>query len=535
MELFGLLWAVVTSPLLLVSSVFGALTILAVIVYRLTLHPLAGYPGPFLAKITDIWLAWYAYKGSRHLAFHNAHVQYGPYVRLGPNMLSVNTATGLKTIYGFRSNVKKADFYKAFPSTPAAVSVHSAIDKMQHARKRRVMSSAFSDAAIRNLEKYILANVRVGCEMLGRRSGGETHAPDEKFANGQGWNGAWNAAHWAEWLVFDIMGDLVFGKAFGMLESPTNRFATQLVGNAAHRHLICGTHLTIHNWHLDKLFFRKIAGQRAQYMQYSKGQAMERTKLGLEADRKDFFYYLLNAKDAETGEGFTMNELWGESNLLIIAGSDTTSTAMSGTFFYLAHNPKVLEKLCKEIRETFSDVEEIVTSPKLSSCSYLKACIDETMRMTPPVAGALPRQVLPGGMDIDGKHIPAGVDVGVPIYTIHHNSTYYPQPFDYIPERWLADPSANPVHDSLPAAQSAFNPFSIGPRGCIGKGLAYVELTVTIARVLYLYDLRLAPGTTLGGGAKDLEVGRTRATEYQIQDVFASKKDGPMLQFRARA
>ncbi|KAF3033777.1 hypothetical protein E8E11_001666 [Didymella keratinophila] len=416
--------------------------ILAVILYRLTLHPLAHYPGPFLAKITDIWLAYYAYRGSRHLAFHNAHAQFGPYVRLGPNLLSVNTATGLKTIYGFRSNVKKADFYKAFPSTPAAVSVHSAIDKMQHARKRRVMSSAFSDAAIRNLEKYILAN--------------------------------------------------------------------------------CGTHLTIHNWHLDKLFFRKIAGQRAQYMQYSKGQAMERTKLGLEADRKDFFYYLLNAKDAETGEGFNMNELWGESNLLIIAGSDTTSTAMSGTFFYLAHNPSVLEKLCKEIRSTFSDVEEIVTSPKLSSCTYLKACIDETMRMSPPVAGALPRQVLPGGMEIDGKRIPAGVDVGVPIYAIHHNSNYYPQPFDYIPERWLTDPSANPMHSSLLAAQSAFNPFSIGPRGCIGKGLAYVELTVTIARVLYLYDLRLAPGTTLGAGNKDLEVGRTRANEYQIQDVFAT-------------
>lgn len=159
-------------------------------------------------------------------------------MRLGPNLLSVNTATGLKTIYGFRSNVKKADFYKAFPSTPAAVSVHSAIDKMQHARKRRVMSSAFSDNAIRNLEKYILANVRVGCELLGRRGGGDPNAGDEKFANGQGWNGAWNAAHWCEWLVFDIMGDLVFGKAFGMLESPVNRFATQLVGNAAHRHLI---------------------------------------------------------------------------------------------------------------------------------------------------------------------------------------------------------------------------------------------------------------------------------------------------------
>jgi hypothetical protein len=97
------------------------------------------------------------------------------------------------------------------------------------------MSHAFSDSAIKTLEKYILANVRVGCEMLGKRSDGSTA---EKRADDKGWTNQWNAAHWCEWLVFDIMGDLVFGKAFGMLESPRNRFATQLVGNAAHRHLI---------------------------------------------------------------------------------------------------------------------------------------------------------------------------------------------------------------------------------------------------------------------------------------------------------
>ncbi|KAF2027825.1 cytochrome P450 [Setomelanomma holmii] len=526
--LLGAIRSLLTSPLLLIASIFASLFfyIFAIVIYRLTFHPLAKYPGPFLAKITDIYLAYYAWKGSRHLAFHRAHVQYGKYVRLGPNLLSVNTASGLKTIYGFRSNVRKASFYEAFPSTPKAVSVHSAIDKMQHARKRRVMSHAFSDQAIKSLEKYILANVRVACDLLGRRS----NSPISE----KGWTDQWNIAHLCEWLVFDIMGDLVFGKAFNMLESPTNRFATEMVGNAAHRHLICGTHLSIHNWHLDKILFRKIAGQRARYMQYSKGQAMERTKLGLDVDRKDFFYYLLNAKDPETGKGFSMDELWGESNLLIIAGSDTTSTAMAGTFFYLAHNPTALQKLCQELREKFSDVEEIVTGPKLSSCSFLRACIDETMRMTPPVAGALPRQVLPGGLDIGGHHIPAGVDVGVPIYAIHHNPDCFPRPFDYLPERWLSDPSANPLHSRLPDAQAAFNPFSIGPRGCIGKGLAYVELTVTIARVLYLYDLRLAPGTDLGAGRVDLEPGRTMASEYQIMDVFASKKDGPALQFRAR-
>ena len=114
------------------------------------------------------------------------------------------------------------------------------------------MSYAFSDAALRQLERYILANVRQGCAMLSENSasrsekiagekgtgagGGGGEKPGEKAEDG--WADAWNVAQWCNWLVFDIMGDLVFGKAFGMLESPKNRFAVELVGNAAHRHLI---------------------------------------------------------------------------------------------------------------------------------------------------------------------------------------------------------------------------------------------------------------------------------------------------------
>jgi cytochrome P450 len=119
-------------------------------------------------------------------------------------------------------------------------------------------------------------------------------------------------------------------------------------------------------------------------MQYSKLQAAERTKIGLDTNRKDFFYYLLNARDPETGAGFTGPELWGESNLLIIAGSDTTSTALASAFFYLVHNPKVLEKLNMEVRRVFSDIEEIHSSPALNSCIYLRAVIDESMRLSPP-------------------------------------------------------------------------------------------------------------------------------------------------------
>ena len=269
-------------------------------------------------------------------------------------------------------------------------------------------------------------------------------------------------------------------------------------------------------------------------MAYSKAQAAERTKIGVETDRKDFFYYLLNARDPETGKGFTGPELWGESNLLIIAGSDTTSTALAAAFFYLVHNPKALEKLTEEVRSTFSDIEEIHSSPTLNSCVYLRSVIDEAMRLSPPVGGLLPREVLSGGIDIDGLHIPEGCIVGTPHYALHHNPEYFPAPFEFIPERWIPDSSAIVTKETVATAQSAFCPFSIGPRGCIGKGVAYVELTTSLARVVYLYEMRLAPGDHVGEGNPDLEWGRQRKGEYQLMDSFTSLKDGPYVEFRER-
>lgn len=67
---------------------------------------------------------------------------------------------------------------------------------------------------------------------------------------------------------------------------------------------------------LDKYLFPTIAAGRARYMVYSKGQLTERTKMGDDSDRRDFFHHLLKARDPETGQGFSTPELWAESNLL---------------------------------------------------------------------------------------------------------------------------------------------------------------------------------------------------------------------------
>jgi cytochrome P450 len=212
---------------------------------------------------------------------------------------------------------------------------------------------------------------------------------------------------------------------------------------------------------------------------------------------------------------------------------------MAATLFYLVRNTDALCRVTEEVRRKFSDVEEIVQGAGLTSCQFLRACIDEAMRLSPSVGGILPREVLSGGMTIDGHRVPEGTVVGVPHYTIHHNPEYYPSPFHYIPERWMEGASASGLNgptvtaDEVARAQSAFCPFSVGPRGCIGKGLAYHEMTTTLARTIFQYDMRRAIGVSdPGEGSPKLEWGRHRESEYQLIDTFTSARDGPMVEFR---
>lgn len=141
---------------------------------------------------------------------------------------------------------------------------------------------------------------------------------------------------------------------------------------------------------------------------------MQAKKMNTGDVRKDMFHFLFRAKDPETGgSGYTEKELREESDLLIIGGSDTTSTVFAAMFFYLARNPKVYERLTGEIREKFNSADDIRSGTRLSSCRYLRAFINEAMRMNPPIGAELDREALPGGITIDGHYVQEGTKVGV--------------------------------------------------------------------------------------------------------------------------
>ena len=93
---------------------------------------------------------------------------------------------------------------------------------------------------------------------------------------------------------------------------------------------------------------------------------------------------------------------------MIIAGSETTATLLSGAVFLLATNSSTLEKLTKEVRSSFRK-EEDITLLSVQKLPYMLACLNESLRKYPPVANGMPRVAKSGGINIAGCHVSEGV------------------------------------------------------------------------------------------------------------------------------
>ncbi|RPA85086.1 cytochrome P450 [Ascobolus immersus RN42] len=490
----GLIYNLLSKEAAVVAFSCGLLYVLGLAIYRLYFHPLAAYPGPLLARITSFHAAYHAYIGDSHLVLFEAHRKYGEFVRFTPNFISINSSEGLRDIYTHGKNVQKSSFYSVMPPYPHAFDTHNVIDKSLHGRKRRVLSQAFSEGALRTMEDQVLEHIRIFCKGLGAANTVVEHTAEKKLASApETPSEPRNMSFWSNWLTFDVIGDLCYGKSYGMLEREEPRFWPFLIDYAIHRHAIAGISMKIHKTGLGNLLFPKIAAGQKTFVQYARTQAAERIALGKNG-RKDMFYHLLDARDPETGNGYSLSEIWSESNLLIAAGSHTPSTALAAAFYYLTNYPEVLAKLSNEVRSKFSNLEEIRSGNLLGSCHYVKHCLDEAMRLSPPVPTTLPREVSEGGAWIAGHYFPAGTDVGTPAFTLQTDERYYNEPFKFMPERWDASIVGE---EAVERATSAFAPFSLGPRACIGRKLAYMELTVALARTVWLYDMRISTFTLL--------------------------------------
>ncbi|KAF7514787.1 hypothetical protein G7054_g15001 [Neopestalotiopsis clavispora] len=271
-------------------------------------------------------------------------------------------------------------------------------------------------------------------------------------------------------------------------------------------------------------------------------EKMINLRTGMPKDAKhDLYSFVADSLNDQSDSGIRDSELWGEANLFLTAGKSTprglNHTAICATFFYLMRNPECHKSLVNEIRARFTHGSEIHWSA-LSSCQYLRACVDESLRLSPPASGTLWRELSADSGDepltVDGHVVPPGTVVGVSTYSIHHKEEYFPDPFAFRPERWLDDAAMAPEVKKI--MREAFTPFSIGTRACAGKTMAYMEVGLTIAKTLWYFNVEAAPGKLgqIGAGGLALGSGRHRPDEFQIYDVFSATHEGPYLVFKPR-
>jgi cytochrome P450 len=173
---------------------------------------------------------------------------------------------------------------------------------------------------------------------------------------------------------------------------------------------------------------------------------------------------LKGSKEAIGPEGLSFEEMVAQGRILLIAGSETTATLLSGMLYFLLKNPSILARLVDEIRTAFSSENEIGIQ-SVSQLSYLHGVLEESLRMYPPVPNALPRVAPPEGAVVCGRFVPGGTSVGLHHWTCYHSEKNFFEPETFHPERWLDNKDPRFMNDD----KDAFHPFSHGPRNCLGK------------------------------------------------------------------
>ena len=186
----------------------------------------------------------------------------------------------------------------------------------------------------------------------------------------------------------------------------------------------------------------------------------------------DFLGMLIAARDKETGAPMPARELLDEAMTLVVAGHETTASALNWTWYLLATHPDAFARLTAELDAT--PEHAVMTLAQSEALHYTQAVIHEAMRLYPP-GWILSRRTI--GPDLlSGYAVPPGTDVMLSPYLIHRHPAYWDGPLEFRPERFLEAASD-------PRDRWIYIPFAAGPRHCIGETLAMYEMTVHVARV----------------------------------------------------
>ncbi|KAK6857926.1 hypothetical protein PG995_005625 [Apiospora arundinis] len=455
----------------------------SILVYRAFCHRLHNFPGPFPAKLSRFYAARASANGLQmHIATQKMHEKYGDFVRTGPRHLSILRPAAIPAIYGPTTKCLRAPWYSATPGGLDDLSLLQTRDPEPHKRRKKLWERGLSFKALQSYEP----RVRAKADLLLSRLAESAGKPIDMTMYGM-------------FYGFDVMSEVGFSKDFNMLKSGDEHPAIVALHDSLAVLSIVGSSMP---WLLGML--TRIPGASGSYQKFVTWCGVElqarrtvynqeKATKGDDHDPTDVISWLLKAEDeGDIGAPKTDCSWQEEARLLVVAGSDTTSTVLTNTLYFLAKYPEVYQKLQDEVDAALKTAgggdEASITHEKIKDVSYLDWLVQETLRLKPAVPSGVTRLTPPGGLQIDEVRVPGDTIVVVPMHSIQRDPRYWGGAADantYRPERWA----------DLSTEKAAWMAFNRGSSACPGKNLAFMELRLILAKIAARFEVpRFAPG-----------------------------------------
>lgn len=324
------------------------------------------------------------------------HSKYGSIVRIAPDEIATTSSGAWKDIYTTKPLMPKDPFSQT-PPMNGAESLFTAAGETHH-RMRKTFVNAFSDRALKDQTPIIESYANLLVTRL-QRDIGKTPEGNVDMAKYYGY------------ATLDIIADLTFGESFYGLEGDNEHslvlgfFLAAKFGSVrnslSHYHPID----KIFGW----IFLRLTTKNRAASWRVATDKISRRLEMGdLGPARSDFITPVVGRLDETQQKGITRKELNTNGLAVVIAGCQLTTVALATSTYLLMRYPETLKRLRTEIQESF-DSELGITAHSTMSLPYLRAVINETLRIHHPTPIHLPRVVPPEGQMIDGNWIAGGV------------------------------------------------------------------------------------------------------------------------------
>ncbi|KAH0836163.1 hypothetical protein AYO21_04830 [Fonsecaea monophora] len=443
-----------------------------------------GIPGPFLASISDLWLFIHCVQRKSQKDYE-LHRQYDtPLLRLAPNTISVGDAEAVRIIYGWKPVFKKSHLYISQHQTSQAGEVihnlSSVMDEEKHAHIRRPVAHAYAMSTVVEYEPLIDSTFRAFVKQI-----------NERFVDPRR---ECDLSRWLQMYAFDVIGEITFSKRLGFIDSGEDIDRMMYhTGRAMDYIGMVGQIPTVDEWLRIKGFgniLRKIRPAGNVVMWTMKQIHAHTVHDGVKSP--DFLTRFIKARE-KYPDIMTDGQLAEYANTNVSAGSDTTAIVLRELVYRLLTHEGSYRQFMEELKAVLKarpldeTYDKPITWTEGNSMVYFQALIKECLRIHPALGQLIPRVVPEGGVELCGKFIPAGTVVGCNAWTVHRDKKFYGEDADeFRPERWL-----DPDKERVRYMENLSFAFGGGPRVCIGKNIAMLEITKFIPEFFRRFEVHL--------------------------------------------